>query len=122
MKILTVTAFALMASTTLPAQQTTSDWRMIGGTSDTYVFYDASRVRNLPDGHFEVWLKALPTKATNKAADKQLDKEHVDWAAKKITSGYVPPIGLDQKMTQDQIISAVGFEGIANDASVEPTS
>jgi hypothetical protein len=122
MKSLVSVAMILCGITILHAQESTSDWRLIGGTSDSYTFYDANSVRKLPDGHFEVWLKGLPMTATNKAANKALDKDHVDRAAKKIASGYVPPAALDHKLTHDEIINAVGAEGIANDASIEPTT
>src|SRR5262249_28578691 len=71
-------------------------------------------------GHFEAWVKALPLDAMNKAADKP-DKELVEQATQKVLSGYIPPLGLDQKLTKNQITDAVIYEQIANEATIEPT-
>jgi hypothetical protein len=120
MKVLTGATLTLMVIGTLHAQQPTSDWRLIGGTSDSYVFYDAGGARKLPDGHFEVWLKMLPKKPTDKAADKLTDDEHVKQGVIKMLKGYVPPIGLDQKLTQDQISGAIVLEEVADDAEITP--
>jgi hypothetical protein len=99
------------------AYSQTTDWQLVGGTDDAYVFYDAKGIRRVADDHFEVWLKALPASAIDKT---KLDKDGVDHAAKKVLSGYVPPIGLTHKLTKDQIISAIASEEIASAAVIEP--
>ena len=53
----------LSASTTLHAQQSIPDWRLLGGTSDAttaFAFYDANSVRKLGTALLEVWLHVLP--------------------------------------------------------------
>jgi hypothetical protein len=122
-----VRAAMILCASTLHAQQPASDWRMIGETKDEAVFYDASGMRKLPNGHLEVWLKALPLKAIIKAYE-QRDKERRDRAVRKLVSGYVPPVWLDKppmwfekKTNRDQITDAVVFEEVANEAAIEPS-
>jgi hypothetical protein len=125
MKVILV-ALVLAASTALYAQQSTYDWRLLGdaeGSPETHVFYDAAGTRKLPDGHYEVWLKALPIKATDNATNQVAhDKARIDHAAQKLLAGYVPPLGVDVKLTKDQIEHAVLIEEVANEGSVEPTA
>lgn len=65
-----------------------SDWRLLGGTADEYVLYEAKGVRRLPDGHLEMWLKALPMKDMDEQANKPADKARIDRIAAKIVRGY----------------------------------
>lgn len=68
--------------------QSQSDCRLLGGTQDERMFYDASGVRKLPDGHFEIWLKSLPGKAMVKRLNARAkDKDLTDHAARKLASG-----------------------------------
>ena len=124
MKALTVATLALMASTTLPAQQSNSDWRIVGATSGTttaYVFYDAHSIRHLPNGHLQVCLKAIPTDDAYKAAEEvSKDPVHLDAMRKKLATGYVPPVALEQQLSREEIAVAVVREEVANSASIQP--
>ena len=103
MKALTVAALALTASAPLPAQQSIRDWRIVGATSGTttaYVFYDAHSIRHLPNGHLQVCLKAIPTDDAYKAAEEvSKDPVHLDAMRKKLATGYVPPVALEQQLS-----------------------
>ena len=124
MKTLTVATLALMASTTLPGQQAIRDWRIVGATSGSttaYVFYDAHSVRKLPNGHLRVWLEAIPTDNTYKAADEvSKDPAHLDAMRKKLATGYVPPVALEQQLSREEIAVAVVREEVANSAHIQP--
>jgi hypothetical protein len=104
----------------LYAQQSMSDWRVIGGTDDSAVFYDARGVRKFSNGHFEVWLKVLPVKAITDS--KPVDKDRTARGARKLASGYVPPMWLDQKASLDQITDAIILEEVANEAAIQPNA
>ena len=117
-------AMILCASTTLHAQQSTHDWRIVGATSGTttaYVFYDANSVRKLSNGHLQVWLKAIPANETYKAADEvSKDPAHLDAMQKKLATGYVPPVALEQELSRKDIAVAVVREEVANSADIQP--
>jgi hypothetical protein len=119
MKTLAVATLTLVASTTLQAQQSTSDWRVIGSTSDSIMFYDANGVRKLPNGHFEAWVKTLPGQALRTARGKA-DKQLIGRATTKLVSGYIPPLGRYTKMDSDTLYGALIFEEIANEGGIEP--
>jgi hypothetical protein len=117
-------AVILCASTTLPAQQSIHDWRIVGATSGStraYVFYDANSVRKLPNGHLEVWLKAIPADDAYKAADElSRNQAYLDAVDKKMARGYVPPVALEQKLSKEDILIAVIKEEVANSADIQP--
>ncbi len=96
------------------------DWKVVGGADvgqdANILFYDARGVHRLPNGHIEVWTKALSNKALENI---EATKEQIDTAARKILSGYDPPVHQLRKLNDDQKLSLVIYEVFANDDIVE---
>jgi hypothetical protein len=119
--VLAIIALAFILNVAPLAQPISPDWRLVGFASDGYLFYDAQGLRKLANGHFEVWLKGLPAKRTEKAVDKLAnDKGRLEHMYQKIKAGYVPPVGLTRKLTKTEIWNGLIDEEIADAGQIEP--
>jgi hypothetical protein len=95
------------------------DWKYYGGTGEgaagEYLFYNADDLNRRPDGHIEVWTKALSRKATLKALDTMGDKNELMKAAviKRLQS-YKPPYMSVVALDEGRESSLISMEVIAD--------
>ena len=115
MKQLIIGSLSLLLASVSVAQPAT-DWKLIGGGSNTYLLYDSAGLRKLENGHFEVWLKGLPKTSVDKA---KLSKDGIARAANKVASGYQPP-ALAHKASVDEMVNGAFIEEVADEAMVDP--
>jgi hypothetical protein len=97
------------------------DWKLYGHASventPEFCFFDAKSVIQESSGQLRVWTKCLDQKELESV---ELDKTTVEKAARKIVSGYVPPIVIIGVMKFDQRIDVVSAEETANLGNIEP--
>jgi hypothetical protein len=114
------------------AQSGDTDWRLYGGADlgkdggEQKLFFDAAGIIRRGDGHIEVWTKALPQKALDRA-DKPgsaTQKKIVDSAVHKMMTGYVPPslIVLGLEKDQNALTNVMAEEAAANVGSIGPST
>jgi hypothetical protein len=119
--------FALSLFVGTASAQPSTDWRFYGATkigpdeSAVDLFYLNNEIRRTPDGHLLVWTKGLALKRLMDENEKA-DADRIDRAARKVMTGYVPPIFKGEKHDQDQVVGAISFEEMANEAKIEPTT
>jgi hypothetical protein len=123
---------ATLVAATLPAagasdgDSHSADWKyywdsLLPGPGGSEVpvrdFYLQSELKPLQSGHIQVWTKGLSVDDTDKAT---LSKEGIDRAAKKLLSGYVPPVSSIIALNHEQLAGTVGMEEIADEGVVSP--
>jgi hypothetical protein len=111
----------LMGSALSGAHAADVDWKLYGAASfpagEQWCFYDVQGVTQTPEGYLRVWTKCLQQKELDAVDPKQI----VEDSAKRIISGYVPPIVVGDIMKFDQIPLIVPYEQIADANSINPT-
>jgi len=114
---------AIISSQSASAQVKPPDWRLYGFFNfdgrDVELFYLASGLRRNGDGNIEVWTKGLPMREVTNAKP---DKAHAEDAARKLLSGYLPPVARTQKVPQPVLMSLIAAEETANSGDVDPVT
>lgn len=118
-------SFALLV-TMVEAQKLDVDWKYFGETSvdgGTYCFYEAKSIVDSSDGYRQVWTKCL-LKIYMESIDKRVDKSTndviINFAAKKISNYYMPPIGNIIDLDLDAASGITTLESIADNAYLPP--
>jgi hypothetical protein len=107
------------------AQALDVDWKAYGFASvdgDSVCFYDARGIVRRSDGHIRVWTKCLLVKDMD-SIDRDLNKQLVDNAARKLIDKYVPPIArVDERIGHNASLNIMMYEEIANFGNIEPVA
>jgi hypothetical protein len=105
------------------AQASDVDWNYFGGAvidgKGIYTFYDNNSVVRRPDGHIEVWTKGLAV-SDIKRVNSRPDKALAQRVARKMVDKYVLPYASVTEIDQDQYISILSAEDIADNAIIQP--
>jgi hypothetical protein len=117
-------AVALTMFSAAMAQPMSPDWKLYTFTAtkkQVALFYLDSELVRTPPGHVQVWVKGLDYAKLDKTSSaispqSELFKKSVD----KLASGYVPSVLINTKFTQDQVVTFLTYELIADDASIPP--
>ena len=99
--------------------QEQSNWHFFGTTGlDKHVgdilFYSSTDLVRLPNGHLQVWAKALNAKVLNKAA---LSKEALNRAVTKVLRDDIA-FGKVQPLTPDEKDDLAAYEELANQGEI----
>jgi hypothetical protein len=123
--ILTCASLVGLMTAAAWGQTPSVDWKFYGGgpsdDGQTVCFYDAKGVTRMPDKHIRVWIKCVLQKELD-AVDiqKDYDGKIVELAAQKVVEKYIPPIASVETIDQDQTVTIIGYEQIADVANIEP--
>jgi hypothetical protein len=96
------------------------NWKLFGGTDDSYLYFAAGDIERLPDGHLRVWTKGLSVKQVNSAAEKAVkDKGSISRIAfASIVDS--PPLSGVKNLSKDEITDVVIEEDVANHSDLQP--
>lgn len=100
------------------------DWKLYGiAEADELCFYDALGVVQTADDNVRVGTKCLLQKDMVAIDPKQeLGNKIVAEAAKKLKTGYVPPILVGAEKDNDQIATTIAYEQAADTSGIAPHS
>jgi hypothetical protein len=100
------------------------DWKLYGiADADELCFYDAQGVVQTPDGKVRVGTKCLLQKDIVAIDPKQeLGSKIVAEAAKRLKSGYVPPILVGAETDYEQTAMTIAYEQAADMGGIAPRS
>jgi hypothetical protein len=103
-----------------------SDWKYVGDSVVgggggpprilTHDFYLSSELKRLPNKHVQVWTKSIAVTDMDKA---QLDEAAIQRAARKVTTGYMPPF-VSMMSIPKQRVDVIAFEEQADEAAIQP--
>jgi hypothetical protein len=88
------------------------------------MLFDANSVSLQSAGHLRVWTKCLDEDEMEATAssDRDRDEDIIKLTAKRIVSGYMPPIAkVFNFPSKDQLVSVVQYETTANVSYLKPT-
>jgi lipoprotein-anchoring transpeptidase ErfK/SrfK len=120
-----LTSVAMAAMTIATASYAADvDWKLYGtADADELCFYDAPGVVQTPDGNVRVGTKCLLQKDIVAIDPKQeLGNKIVAEAAKKLKSGYVPPILVGAETDYEQTATTIAYEQAADISGIAPHS
>src|SRR5262249_44877309 len=100
------------------------DWKLYGiADADELCFYDALGVVQRPDGHVRVRTKCLLREDIVAIDPKQeVGNKILAEAAKKLNSGYVPPILVGAETDREQTATTVAYEQAADISGISSHS
>jgi len=108
------------------AQSASVDWKMYGAVSfgeSGVCFYDAKGMRGGPDGTIRVWTKCLRQKDLDGIDFKKpANNTILNEAAKKMLTGYMPPIASVETIDDDQKTAFISYEVTADLSNLKPQS
>ena len=120
-----VTGLAMAAMTIATASYAADfDWKLYGiADAEQLCFYDALGVVRTPDGKVRVGTKCLLYEDVVAIDPKQeLGNKILAEAAKKLKTGYVPPILVGAETDNEQIATTIAYEQAADISGIAPHS
>jgi hypothetical protein len=96
------------------------NWKLFGGTDDSFLYYAAGNIERLPNDHLRVWTKGLSVKQVNSAAERAVkDKGSLSRIA-FATVVDSPPLSEVKTLSKDEITDIVIEEDVANHSELQP--
>src|SRR4029078_1466887 len=120
-----LTGLAMAAMTIATASYAADvDWKLYGiADAEQLCFYDALSVVQRPDGKVRVGTKCLLHDDVVAIDPKQeLGNKILAEAAKKLKTGYVPPILVGAETDNEQIATTIAYEQAADISAIAPHS
>src|SRR4029078_4089703 len=120
-----LTGLAMAAMTIATASYAADvDWKLYGiADAEQLCFYDALSVVQRPDGKVRVGTKCLLHEDVVAIDPKQeLGNKILAEAAKKLNTGYVPPILVGAETDNEQIATTIAYEQAADISGIAPHS
>jgi hypothetical protein len=110
---------SLVCGNSVSAQSSGSDWKIYGVIQQderpVHVFYNAAGVTPNTDGNVELWTKGISARDIDSSVKSMAsDSIAKDRLAKKLASGYVPPLATAKGLTGTQANTLVIEEEIAD--------
>ena len=111
-------------SSVATAPSTPPDWKLYAITArkpQVALFYLESETVRTPRGHVQLWMKAIDFAKLNKASDAITpNSDLMKKSVVKALEGYVPPLAIATKATQDQATGILQFELLADEGTIPP--
>jgi hypothetical protein len=84
------------------------------------LFYASDSVKRVPGtGYIRVWMEAFEEQNLGNSLGS-MSKERLSRAAAKYVAGYAPPILKVESVTEDQMITFIEYEELADQATLPP--